>query len=42
MHVSEEVEKIIDMTVVLAKNANFEFVVPELMLYVICKSAVFA
>ncbi len=42
MHVSEEVEKIIDMTVVLAKNANFEFVVPELMLYAICKNAVFA
>lgn len=42
MHVSEEMEKIISMTVVLAKNANFEFVVPELMLYVICKNEIFA
>ncbi|MDE7223586.1 MAG: AAA family ATPase, partial [Acetatifactor sp.] len=42
MHVSEEVEKIVDMTVVMAKNAGFELIVPELMLYVICKNKVFA
>lgn len=42
MRVSEEVEEIIDRTVILAKNANFEFVVPELLLYVICQNATFA
>lgn len=42
MRVSEEVEKIVDMTVVLAKNASFEIVVPELMLYAICQNEIFA
>ena len=42
MHVSEEVEKIIDLTIIMAKNADFEYVTPELMLYVICKNDVFA
>ena len=42
MYVSEEVEKIIDMTVIMAQNANFELVVPELMLYVICQNEIFA
>ncbi len=42
MRVSEEVEEIVDRTVTLAKNANFEYVVPELMLYVICQNEVFA
>lgn len=42
MRVSEEVEKIVDMTVVLAKNADFVYVVPELMLYAICQNEVFA
>lgn len=41
MVVSEEVEKIISSTILLAKEAGFEFVVPELMLYVICGSEVF-
>lgn len=42
MHVSGEVAGIINMTFTLAKNANFEFVVPELMLYVICQNKVFS
>ena len=42
MYVSKEVEKIIDMTVIMAQNANFELVVPELMLYVICQNEIFA
>ncbi len=42
MRVSEEVEEIVDRTVTLAKNANFEYVVPELLLYVICQNGVFA
>ncbi|MDE6517160.1 MAG: ATP-dependent Clp protease ATP-binding subunit ClpA, partial [Acetatifactor sp.] len=42
MRVSEEVEKIVDMTVGLAKNASFEIVVPELMLYAICQNEIFA
>ncbi|MDE5589009.1 MAG: AAA family ATPase [Acetatifactor sp.] len=42
MLISKEVEEIISTTVVFAQNANFEFVVPELMLYVICKNEVFA
>ncbi len=41
MVVSKEVEKIISSTILLAKEAGFEFVVPELMLYVICGSEVF-
>ncbi len=42
MGVSEEVEEIINRTVVLAKSAHFEYVVPELMLFVICQNDVFA
>lgn len=42
MRVSEEVEEIVDKTVILAKNADFEYVVPELMLFVICQNEVFA
>lgn len=42
MQVSEEVSDIINKTVMLAQNADFEFVVPELMLYVICQNKVFA
>ncbi|MCI9072331.1 MAG: AAA domain-containing protein [Lachnospiraceae bacterium] len=42
MGVSEEVEEIINRTVVLAKSAHFEYVVPELMLFVICQNVVFA
>ena len=38
MRVSEEVEEIVDKTVILAKNADFEYVVPELMLFVICQN----
>lgn len=42
MLISEEVQEIISTTVAVAQNAHFEFVVPELMLYVICKNEVFA
>lgn len=42
MRVSEEVEEIVDKTVILAKSADFEYVVPELMLFVICQNEVFA
>lgn len=42
MRVSEEVAEIIDKAVLLAKNANFAFVTPELVLYVICQNKVFA
>lgn len=42
MQVSDEVAEIIKMTFSLAKNANFELVVPELMLYVICQNKLFA
>lgn len=33
MRVSEEVEEIVDKTVILAKNADFEYVVPEALCY---------
>jgi len=42
MRVSAEVEEIISQTVNLAKNADFEYVAPELMLYVICQNGIFA
>ena len=42
MYVSSEVAEIINQTYMLAKNARFEYVTPELLLYVICRNKVFA
>ena len=42
MQVSEEVAGIVNMAITLAKNAHFEFITPELLLYVICQNKVFA
>ena len=41
MQVSEEVAGIINTAISLAKNAHFEFITPELVLYVICQNKVF-
>jgi len=42
MKVSEEVAEIINTVVSLAKNAHFEYVTPELFLYVVCQNKIFA
>ncbi len=42
MNVSGEVAGIINTVFSLAKNAHFELVTPELMLYVLCQNKVFA
>jgi len=42
MQVSEEMAEMIGTMVSLAKNAHFELVTPELMLYVVCRNEVFA
>ncbi len=42
MHVSEEVAEIINVVFAMAKSAHFEFVTPELILYVICQNKIFA
>jgi len=42
MQVSREVEGIINTLYSLAQNAHFEYVTPELALYVICQNNVFA
>lgn len=42
MNVSGEVAGIINTVFSLAKNAHFELVTPELMLYVVCQNKVFA
>ena len=42
MYVSPEVAEIIQQSVTLAQNAGFEYVTPELTLYVICRNPVFA
>ena len=42
MQVSAEVAEIINKAFFLAQNARFEYVTPELMLYVICENKVFA
>lgn len=42
MQVSAEVAEIINMAFSLAQNARFEYVTPELLLYVICQNKVFA
>lgn len=42
MHLSDEVAQTIDMAFSLAKHAHFEFVTPELILYVLCKNKIFS
>lgn len=42
MPVSKELEGIVSAAIILARNANFEYVTPELLLYVICKNEIFA
>lgn len=42
MYVSSEVAEIINKAFALAKNARFEYVTPELVLYVTCQNNVFA
>ena len=42
MQVSVEVAEIINLAFSLAENAGFEYVTPELVLYVICENPVFA
>lgn len=42
MHISVEVAEIINTVMELGKSAHFEYVTPELALYVICKNEVFA
>lgn len=42
MHVSGEVAKIISTVFALAKNEHYEFVTPELVLYIICENQIFA
>ena len=42
MYVSPEVAEIINQTFALAKNARFEYVTPELLLYVLCRNKAFA
>lgn len=42
MHVSEEVAEIINKAFVLAKSSHFEYMTPELILYVICQNRIFA
>ena len=41
MQISAEVAEIINMAFSLAQNARFEYVTPELLLYVICENKVF-
>ena len=38
MQISAEVAEIINMAFSLAQNARFEYVTPELLLYVICEN----
>ena len=42
MHASREVTEIIDTAFSMAQSAHFEYVTPELALYVICQNNVFA
>lgn len=42
MYVSPEVAQLIQQTLELAQHARFEYVTPELVLYVICRNPVFA
>lgn len=42
MYVSSEVAELIQQASSLAQNAHFEYVTPELILYVICRNPIFA
>ena len=42
MHTSSEVAEIIGTVFSMAQSAHFEYVTPELALYVICQNKVFA
>ena len=42
MYISSEVTELIQEASSLAQNARFEYVTPELLLYVICRNPVFA
>lgn len=42
MHVSNEVASILNMIFSYAKDAHYEYVTPELLLYIICRNKVFA
>ena len=42
MHVSKEVAEIINTVFTMAKDAHYEYVTPELLLYVVCNNKVFA
>ncbi len=42
MHVSNEVASILNMIFSYAKDAHYEYVTPELLLYMICRNKVFA
>ncbi len=42
MYVSNEVAEIMDKAFAIAKKAHFEYVTPELMLYVACQNGMFA
>lgn len=42
MHISEEVAAIINAVFISAKNARFEYVTPEQVLYEICRNRLFA
>ena len=42
MHVSKEVAEIINTVFTMAKDAHYEYVTPELLLYVVCNNKFFA
>ena len=42
MQISAEAAQILDAMFLLARNAHFEYMTPELMLYVICQNQTFA
>ncbi len=42
MHVSNEVASILNMIFSYAKDAHYEYVTPELMLYMVCRNKIFA
>ena len=42
MHTSGEVEELIKTAFLMARSAHFEYVTPELALYVICQNKAFA
>ena len=42
MQISKEVAEILNIAFSMAKSAHFEYVTPELVLFVICQNKVFA